>query len=137
ALEGPPLKAYGSCHLKHWGLDVCAAVLYLPEGKAVHLAGEDVLDPSVPKQLELRYLRGISADKFRWTTRWAISRNGFLTAPVEAALKQFNPLYKDVIRGDCYTLSYHPDSGHSDQGCVTLQLNGVQLGTVEGRLFSE
>jgi len=36
---------------------------------------------------------------------------------------------------DCYTLGYDPARGEG--GRVTLQLNGCELGGVEGRHFSE
>eukprot|EP00438_Fugacium_kawagutii_P006426 Skav210654 [mRNA] locus=scaffold2527:160361:164999:+ [translate_table: standard] len=65
-----------------------------------------------------------------------MSRNGhvFHGEAEEAKLKAFNSLYRDVAVGDCYTLSYDPSEG---SGRVTLQLNGQELGAVEGGHFSE
>ncbi|CAE7421522.1 unnamed protein product [Symbiodinium natans] len=129
------LSVHGRSHCRYYGLEVCAAVLYLPEGTDQVLAGGDVMDSTVPKTLELRYCRNFPGDQFRFVTRWALSRNGYLPdEAVEVGLKLFNPLYRDVKRGDCYTLSYDP---RTPAGRVTLQLNGVELGSVEGRRFSE
>eukprot|EP00441_Pelagodinium_beii_P039166 CAMPEP_0197626516 /NCGR_PEP_ID=MMETSP1338-20131121/5446_1 /TAXON_ID=43686 ORGANISM="Pelagodinium beii, Strain RCC1491" /NCGR_SAMPLE_ID=MMETSP1338 /ASSEMBLY_ACC=CAM_ASM_000754 /LENGTH=315 /DNA_ID=CAMNT_0043197057 /DNA_START=123 /DNA_END=1070 /DNA_ORIENTATION=- len=134
-LDGSELNAFGCCHLKYWGFQVCAAALYLPESKTRPLSGQDVMDPAVPKQLELRYLRSFPAERLRFVTRWAMSQNGFLKGSVEEDLLEFNQLYKDVGVGDCYTLSYSPSS--EGGGRVTLQLNGVELGGIEGPQFSE
>eukprot|EP00439_Symbiodinium_sp_Y106_P052378 s211_g7.t1 len=129
------LGVHGRSHCRYYGLQVCAAVLYLPEGADQALTGRDVMDSNVLKTLELRYCRHFPGDQFRFVTRWALSRNGFLPdEAVEAGLKHFNPLYRDVQPGDCYTLTYDP---HTPAGRVTLQLNGVELGSVEGRRFSE
>lgn len=134
-VDGSKLNAYGCCYLKYWGFEVCAAVLYMPESTTRPLSGNDVMDPGVPKQLELCYLRGFPAERLRFITRWAISQNGLLKGPVEDGLMEFNPLYRDVVRGDCYTLAYSPSA--AGRGRVTLQLNGVELGGVEGTQFSE
>eukprot|EP00443_Scrippsiella_acuminata_P114888 CAMPEP_0115717222 /NCGR_PEP_ID=MMETSP0272-20121206/76752_1 /TAXON_ID=71861 /ORGANISM="Scrippsiella trochoidea, Strain CCMP3099" /LENGTH=229 /DNA_ID=CAMNT_0003159609 /DNA_START=13 /DNA_END=699 /DNA_ORIENTATION=+ len=130
------LRARGCSHLTHWGFQVCAAVLYLPED-AQAATGDDIMDPGVAKQLELRYLRRFTGDQFRITTRWSISRNGLLCGAAAAGLEQFNPLYQDVGPGDCYTLTYDPGSVRASRPSrVTLALNGVQLGSVEGAEFS-
>mmetsp|Transcript_25627 Transcript_25627/g.56073 ORF Transcript_25627/g.56073 Transcript_25627/m.56073 type:complete len:292 (+) Transcript_25627:53-928(+) len=135
-LGGKRLKAHGCCHLKYYGWEVCAAVLYLPEDVERPLSGSDVTDPSLPKMLELRYCRSFLGEQFRWVTRWAMSRNGHrFDEAEEAKLKSFNSLYRDVAVGDCYTLGYDPARGEG--GRVTLQLNGCELGGVEGRHFSE
>eukprot|EP00913_Durusdinium_trenchii_P020613 g19359.t2 len=87
------------------------------------------MDSSLPKILELRYCRSFPGEHFRWVTRWAMSRNGHPTETDTA--EAFNALYRD----DCYTLGYHPAQGEC--GRVSLQLNGTELGAVEGRSFSE
>lgn len=51
-LGGKRLKAHGCCHLKYYGWEVCAAVLYLPEDVERPLSGSDVTDPSLPKMLD-------------------------------------------------------------------------------------
>lgn len=130
------LRARGCTYCTHWGLEVCAAVLYLPEHTRA-ATGEDVMDPKVAKQLELRYLRRITGDQFRLSTRWSISRNGLLGEDAKRGLEDFNPLYRDVARGDCYTLCYDPGSEASGRiGRVTLRLNGRELGSVQGAEFS-
>ncbi|CAJ1403440.1 unnamed protein product [Effrenium voratum] len=133
ALAGQSLKAHGVCHLRYYGLEVCSAVLYLPEGGAAPRSGADVTDPALPKMLELRYCRNFPKDQFRFVTRWAISRNGHMDREVEAGVESFNPLYKDVAAGDCYTLGYDPQG----DGLVTLRLNGAHLGSVPGKRFAE
>ncbi|CAK9032158.1 Asparagine synthetase [glutamine-hydrolyzing] 1 (Glutamine-dependent asparagine synthetase 1) [Durusdinium trenchii] len=132
-LHGQRLKAHGCCHLKYYGFEVCAAVLYLPEDAPAPRSGAEIMDSSLPKILELRYCRSFPGEHFRWVTRWAMSRNGHPTETDTA--EAFNALYRDVTHGDCYTLGYHPAQGEC--GRVSLQLNGTELGAVEGRSFSE
>jgi len=135
-LGGKRLKAHGCCHLKYYGWEVCAAVLYVPEHVETPLSGSDVTDPSLPKMLELRYCRSFPREQFGWVTRWAMSRNGHkFDEAEEAKVKAFNSLYRDVSFGDCYTLGYDPTTGEG--GRVTLQLNGRELGAVEGAHVSE
>lgn len=135
-LGGKRLKAHGCCHLKYYGWEVCAGVLYVPEHVETPLSGSDVTDPSLPKMLELRYCRSFPREQFGWVTRWAMSRNGHkFDEAEEAKVKAFNSLYRDVSVGDCYTLGYDPTTGEG--GRVTLQLNGCELGDVEGAHFSE
>ncbi|CAK9027170.1 unnamed protein product [Durusdinium trenchii] len=132
-LHGQRLKAHGCCHLKYYGFEVCVAVLYLPEDAPAPRSGAEIMDSSLPKILELRYCRSFPGEHFRWVTRWAMSRNGHPTETDTA--EAFNALYRDVTHGDCYTLGYHPAQGEC--GRVSLQLNGTELGAVEGRSFSE
>lgn len=136
-LRGHRLQARGSSYLAHWGFEVCAAMLYLPSAAPAD-TGNNVMDPGVAKQLELRYLRHLSGDQFRLVMRWSIERNGMMDETAKAGLAEFNPLYRDVRPGDCYKLTYNPGSGGEapSPSSVTLELNGVLLGTVEGAEFS-
>eukprot|EP00747_Dinoflagellata_sp_TGD_P169416 gnl/TRDRNA2_/TRDRNA2_198361_c0_seq1.p1 gnl/TRDRNA2_/TRDRNA2_198361_c0~~gnl/TRDRNA2_/TRDRNA2_198361_c0_seq1.p1 ORF type:complete len:233 (+),score=32.44 gnl/TRDRNA2_/TRDRNA2_198361_c0_seq1:45-743(+) len=122
------LIARGVSHIRYWGVDVCAAVLYLPEG-VCPTTGEDVMNWKVPKQLEVQYLRSITGDLFRWSTRRSIESNGLLGPAAEEGLGKFNPLYRDVQVGDRYTVGY-------DGGRSSLSLNDKELGGVDGREFS-
>merc|ERR1711871_1526773 len=68
------LVAVGTSHLRYWSFPVCAAVLYMP--KRYSNNPQVVTSAAVPKVLELRYLRSISSDAFRKSTRDCIKANG-------------------------------------------------------------
>lgn len=93
-------------------LDVYQATLYGQEG--VNRA--TLLTEQIPLKLELCYLQ-------------SIDKQDFIKAASEGLPKKFSPelstevarlhaQYQDVSPGDCYTLSYQPDSG------TQLALNG-------------
>lgn len=103
------------------------AALYLGEGAEP----EQVL-ADVPKRLEIEYFWGIRAPDFAEATNAGIRKN------VDAAtferlrprIERLNALYRDVIPGDRYALTYVPGTG------TELALNGKPLGTVEGNDFA-
>lgn len=125
------LVAKGTSHLKYWTFPICAAVLYMPPW-AQATTGQDVITASTAKELQLVYLRGVSAQAFRDSTTQIIQSNGLLTPGVASALERFNRLYRDVKTGDKYALSFDPKSD-----LVQLRLNDKMLGGVSGAEFSE
>lgn len=133
-LSGSTLIAKGRCHLTYWTLQVASAVLYMKQDTRA-ATGRDVTNPAEPKELSLIYLRGITGEQFRSSTRDIIRAQNLLTPPVQSALERFNRLYRDVRHGDKYTLQYEP---HAAEGAVTrLWLNDQLLGSVVGEEFSE
>merc|ERR1719253_1359967 len=54
--DGTELHARHSSHLTVWGMNISAAVLYMPP-RAPLRTGEDVMNPDVPKALEVHYLK--------------------------------------------------------------------------------
>lgn len=128
--DGTELHARHSSHLTVWGMNISAAVLYMPP-KAPLKTGEDVMNPDVPKALEVHYLKGIGADQLRWVTSDSIAGNGLM----DDGVAEFNKLYQDVSCGDSYCLTYAP--GKTAEGCVTLSKNGIALGSVLGNKLSK
>lgn len=106
---------------------VSAAALYLAPG----------VDPSavlgdVPKRLEIEYFHAISARDFVRLTEKLLKDNVPLDtlAVLQPRIDRFNALYRDVKPGDRYALTYTPGRG------TVLELNGVELGVVEGEDFA-
>jgi hypothetical protein len=99
------------------------AALYLGPG----CTPDNVL-ADAPKRLEITYFHGIGRDDFIAATRSAIEQN--VTAEQFATLSEgveaFVELYKDVVPGDRYALTYIPGVG------TELALNGTPLGVVDG-----
>ena len=119
----------GTSRLTYWSFPICCAVLYLPQKEIA--TAQRVVSSAVPKVLQLKYLRNITAEDFRTSTRSYIKANGLLSPVVEHTLEQFNSFYRDVDVGDQYTLSFSPAGG------VQLQLNGTLMGTAHGAEFAE
>lgn len=129
------LYARSSSHLQVWGWSVACAVLYLPKETLVSDA-EDLMNPDVAKVLQVKYVRGITGDQFRWVTKDSVEGNGFSGPAVDSGIEEFNPLYKDVTCGDAYTISYLPNPSDSEAQC-SLSLNDNFLGAVRGRTISK
>eukprot|EP00929_Paragymnodinium_shiwhaense_P115066 TRINITY_DN83676_c0_g1_i1.p1 TRINITY_DN83676_c0_g1~~TRINITY_DN83676_c0_g1_i1.p1 ORF type:complete len:252 (-),score=32.56 TRINITY_DN83676_c0_g1_i1:283-1038(-) len=131
---GIQLDARSASHLKIFGMSVACGVLYLPSDVQIQGA-EDILNPDVPKTLQVKYVKRISGDQFRWVTSDSVKGNGYMDETVRSGLEEFNPLYQDVGHGDTYTISYSP--GDDESARSTLSLNGDFLGSVTGRAVSE
>lgn len=127
--EPESLWVKGTSRLTYWSFPICCAVLYLPQKETA--TAQRVVSSAVPKVLQLKYLRGITAEDFRTSTRSYIEANGLLSPVVERTLEQFNSFYRDVAVGDQYTLSFSPAGG------VQLALNGETMGTCDGAEFAE
>ncbi len=100
--------------------------LYLPEG--VH--GADALR-DVPKRLEYYFFRNMEAEDFQSTGMPLMARNvGEVAAEqLRAPLEAFNRLYRNVAKGQRYSITYLPGKG------TELALEGKSLGWVEGAEF--
>ncbi len=127
-VDGLALEIQGVAVLR-WGLffDVYAGALYLPAVQQERGWEEDVA-----KRLELCYFRPIDAEDFSRTSKKLIKRNLSQEAyrSLEGRLETFCSWFKDVKRGDRYSITYLPGSG------TALQLNGQFLGAVPGADFA-
>lgn len=121
-----PLRGTGT--LK-WGIffTVYEGALYLPP-KA---SAEEVLD-LIPKRLEIHYFTAIEAHQFAESAEPVLQRNlsPELLAEARPGIEKINRLYRDVQKGDRYSLTYIPDVG------TQLALNGETLGVIAGEAFA-
>lgn len=122
------LQLTGTALLK-WALlfDVYVGGFYLPAGQA-----ESSWTDDVPKVLEIAYLRNFKAEDFSSSSDQLLREN---LAPEKYAdladrLHDFYQLFRDIKKGDRYSLVYHPVIG------TELRLNGKPLGRVAGHDFA-
>jgi hypothetical protein len=101
--------------------------LYLPAA----VGADRVLD-DVPKRLELRYSRRVTAADFVEAADEFLRRNydEATLAPLAPRLERMHSLYRDVEEGDRYALTYLPDRG------TELALNGKPVGVIPGADFA-
>lgn len=112
-----------------WALlfDVYVGGFYLPEEKQ-----ESNWTDDVPKVLEIAYLRNFKAEDFSSSSDQLLREN----LPPEKysvladRLQEFYQLFRDIKKGDRYSLVYHPAIG------TELRLNGEPLGRVAGHDFA-
>lgn len=92
---------------------------------------EKVLD-DVPKRLEIVYLRNISASDLIKAGDDMLRRHlsPDQLAAIQSRVDDINRLYRDVLPGDRYTLTYVP--GHGSE----LAFNGEPLGVIPGADFA-
>ncbi|MGD2082760.1 MAG: chalcone isomerase family protein [Chromatiales bacterium] len=104
-------------------IKVYGAGLYAPEGTARGA----LLDPEVPKRLELHYLIAVSRDDIDRAARVHLERQ--LTpaqmAAIDDDLERLHRLLADVGPGDRYGLTVEPP------GRLRVDLNGRPLGVVD------
>ncbi len=112
-----------------WALlfDVYVGGFYLPDGYT-----ESSWTNDVPKLLEIAYLRNFKAQDFASSSDQLLREN---LSPVKYAtladrLHDFYQLFRDIKKGDRYSLVYHPAIG------TELRLNGEPLGSVDGHDFA-
>ena len=108
-------------------ISVYAAGLYLPAE-----AGGDFCRADTPKRLELSYLVEIAAADFARSANHVLGKN--LSTEDAAALadriEALHRAYRDVEKGDRYSLTYIPEQG------TELALNGSVLTRVVGADFA-
>jgi hypothetical protein len=108
-------------------ISVYAAGLYLPAE-----AEGDFCRADAPKRLELSYLVEIAADDFARSASHVLGKN--LSPEEKAALadriETLHRAYRDVEKGDRYSLTYIPEQG------TELALNGSVLVKVAGADFA-
>lgn len=122
------LHLYGAGMLKYmvW-IKAYAGALYLPAS----VTADDALAP-VAKQLVLAYFHNIKSEDFAKATRKKIADN--VTAEqarvLESRVDKLVGLYRDVVPGDRYALTYLPGEG------TLLSLNDEHLGLMPGDDFA-
>lgn len=108
-------------------LDVYVGGLYLPAGHPGSRWTDDV-----PKLLELSYLRNFTAQDFIAASdkllQEQLPQEQYQT--LAERLRGFYRLFRDIKKGDRYSLLYHPTTG------TALHLNGQPLGQVPGHDFA-
>lgn len=125
---GTELQLTGTALLT-WALlvDVYVGGFYLPEGKTAADWTQDI-----PKLLQIAYLRDFNAEDFSSSSDQLL-RESLPTAKYLALadrLHGFYQLFRDIKKGDRYSLVYHPAIG------TELRLNGKPLGRVVGHDFA-
>ena len=102
--------------------------LYLPW----KIAQNEVLN-DVPKRLELHYFWDIPAEKFGSAASLYLKDNvnPKMLRKIMKRVERINSLYRDVRKGDRYSLTYHPQKG------LELALNEEVLGVIEGADFAK
>ena len=112
-----------------WALlfDVYVGGFYLPDGQQ-----ESDWTDDVPKILEIAYLRNFKAEDFSSSSDQLLRENlpSEQYAALAARLNDFYQLFRDIKKGDRYSLVYHPKLG------TELRLNGEPLGRVDGHDFA-
>ncbi len=95
-------------------------------------AGDRVLSGSVPKHLELRYLRDIDRGDFVAAATAVLERNLGKSAlsAIRERVATFHAAFRDVAANDRYVLSYRPGKG------TTLLFNGRIISEIEGADFA-
>ncbi len=121
------LKFRGAGLLKWLFFKVYTAALYMPPD----VSGENVLD-DVPKKMEFHYLSNMSADQFKESGEPILLKNASADelARIRPEIDAINSMYRDVTKGDRYTLTYIPGKG------TELALNGEVLGRIGGYEFA-
>jgi hypothetical protein len=118
----------GSGMYEHWNwIDVFSAELYdLPKNRVGSVLR------AVPKCLVLQYHRNFSAEQFADVTWEGIENNvgAIRLAKLAPRIKRFNALYREVQKGDRYSLSFVPGVG------TVFAFNGKTRGTIEGDDFA-
>jgi hypothetical protein len=116
----------GTGLFRYWGFKIYGVALYADPENA---AREKILD-SVPKRFVLHYFREFSPKDFQESQRVILKSNTSADRnDVELKLKEMDKLYKGVVAGDEYALTYIPGVG------TELALNGTPLGVVAGEEF--
>ncbi len=127
-VAGRPLVRAGSATVRVAGLlPLFDAVLYLADPAD---AGR-VLD-DVPKRLEIRYRRSISAALLNRAADRALAATlpEAALVPLRERIQRIASLYRDVGPGDVYELVYRPGRG------TDLLRNGEPVGRVDGADFA-
>jgi hypothetical protein len=112
----------------HWFFfKVYVATLYLPPD----VPNKNVLD-DVPKKMVFHYLSDMKAEQFGESGEHLILRNVSTEEfrRIKQKLNEINMMYRDVKKGERYSLTYLPGKG------TELALNGKVLGRIAGYDFA-
>ncbi|HMP72148.1 MAG TPA: chalcone isomerase family protein [Kiritimatiellia bacterium] len=128
-VHGLRLERIGVSHLRvGFVFPVYDAALFAEPGRSAR----DIVLGDVGKSLHIQYLRSISRDQLIRAADDMMAN--FLSpaqiAQIQPGIDAINALYKDVGKGDAYTLTYIPGFG------TELSLNGKLLGRIEGAEFA-
>ena len=121
------LELRGAGLLKWLFFRVYVAALYLPPD----VPGRNVLD-DVPKMMEFHYLSDMRAEQFGESGEHLLLQNVSTDEfrRIEKKLDEINRIYRDVEKGERYSLTYIPGKG------TELALNGEVLGRIGGYDFA-
>jgi len=112
-----------------WALlfDIYVGGFYLPGGQT-----ESSWTDDVPKLLEIAYLRNFKAEDFANSSDQLLRENlpPDKYSALVVRLNEFYQMFRDIKKGDRYSLVYHPSIG------TELWLNGEPLGSVGGHDFA-
>jgi hypothetical protein len=127
SVRGAVLKIRGAGILRWLFFNVYVAALYLP----TDVPSRNVLD-DVPKVMEFHYFSDMKAEQFAESGEHLLLRNVSTEElkRISIKLNEINAMYRDVKKGDSYSLRYVPGSG------TELALNGEVLGRISGYDFA-
>lgn len=116
-----PIKGTGL--LRYGGLiKVYAAALYCP----TDIGQDELLDPSVPKRLELAYFVNLNRENFIEAAEVILEKQHGKSglAALQPSLDKLHQMFVDVQSGDRYSITYLPGQG------LMLERNGQYAGMV-------
>lgn len=124
---GEVLKIRGAGLLKWLFFNVYVASLYLPPD----VPGQNALE-DVSKKMEFHYLSDMKAEQFTESGEPLLLKNASAAelAQIRGKIDAINNLYRDIRKGERYSLTYIPGKG------TELALNGNVLGRIEGYDFA-
>ena len=126
-IDNKVLQIRGAGMLKWLFFKVYVAALYLPPDVPSLYVLEDV-----PKKMEFHYLSDMKAEQFTESGEPLLLKNTSddELAQVRVKIDAINNMYKDVKKGERYSLTYIPGKG------TELALNTEVLGRIEGYDFA-
>jgi hypothetical protein len=108
-------------------ISVYVAALYLPQQNK---AADKILCCTERKYLRMHFLRDVDVEKIRKGWSDGFENNIESLGPLKPKIKAFNLLMKSVKEGQVLSLDITSSS-------VRVELDGTQLGTIEGENFSK
>jgi hypothetical protein len=121
------LELRGAGLLRWLFFKIYNAALYLPP----EVPSENVLD-DVPKKMVFHYLSDMKAEQFIEPGEPLLMKNASADelAQIRGKIDAINDMYRDVKKGDRYSLTYMPGTG------TELALNDEVLGLISGYDFA-
>ncbi len=126
--NGKTYPLVGTGLFRYWGFKIYGVALYADQENA---SRAKILE-SIPKKFVLHYFREFTPKDFQESQRVILkSTPSANKEELELKLQEMDKLYKGVVPGDEYALTYIPGKG------TELALNGTPLGTVTGEAFQK
>lgn len=121
------LKITGVALFRFWGFKAYTGAFYIEAGAP---AEEALTDRA--KRLELEYFRSIKGEDFGMAVNKILAKNldPETLGRLQPKIDYHNGLYRDIIPGDRYSLTYVPGQG------TQLALNGEPIATTPGAEFA-